>query len=538
MQLVEVNEVMHRVTRDEGGMLRSPAPALVVATPIAVGDEVAAGASVLVLESMKMETVLHAPFAGRVRELLVKTGSQVETGAPLLRIEPVAEAGDGAEAAEQSGPDLELPEPARTATADERAARGLDALSAILLGFDSDADTEAATLAGYLAAREEARTGGHDVVGREIDLLNLFADLAELSRNRPGGEELHTELRVHSSREHFHTYLQSLDVERHGLHEQFRDRLAAVLARYGVTELDRTPELEEAVFRIFLAQRRTTADVHLVSSLLQRWITEPAPAESLTWPVRQVLDRLVRATQLRFPVVGDLARSVRFRWFDQPLVDEDRSSVLAGVSGELSALVRRRRDRPRRPDRRAGRDPRADRPLPRRAAGARASPSASRCSRCWSGGTTASSTCTTCGSSTPGRPFVVADYVLDETRPTHLVSTLGTIDELGDPTAPLATAIADQVAARPAGHAAVVDLYLSLARRAAGSRGDPGRAGRAGRRAAVRRRRTPDRGRGLPRRRPPGQLLHPAPGDRRRRRRPRWSRTTWSAASTRWSAAG
>ena len=119
------------------------------------------------------------------------------------------------------------------------------------------------------------------MVGREIDLLNLFADLAELSRNRPGGEELHTELRVHSSREHFHTYLQSLDVERHGLHEQFRDRLAAVLERYGVTELDRTPELEEAVFRIFLAQRRTTADVHLVSSLLQRWITEPAPAESL-----------------------------------------------------------------------------------------------------------------------------------------------------------------------------------------------------------------------------------------------------------------
>ena len=107
-----------------------------------------------------METVLHAPFAGRVRELLVKTGSQVETGAPLLRIEPVAEAGDGAEAADESGPDLELPEPAPNGTADERAARGLDALSAILLGFDSDADTEAATLAGYLAAREEARTAG------------------------------------------------------------------------------------------------------------------------------------------------------------------------------------------------------------------------------------------------------------------------------------------------------------------------------------------------------------------------------------------
>ncbi|MEP7089829.1 MAG: biotin carboxylase N-terminal domain-containing protein, partial [Nocardioidaceae bacterium] len=59
VQLVEVDGVTHRVTRDEGGMLRSPAPALVVATPVAVGDVVASGANVLVLESMKMETVLH-----------------------------------------------------------------------------------------------------------------------------------------------------------------------------------------------------------------------------------------------------------------------------------------------------------------------------------------------------------------------------------------------------------------------------------------------------------------------------------------------
>src|SRR4029079_5099059 len=103
VQLVEVDGVTHRVTRDEGGMLRSPAPALVVATPIAVGDEVGAGATVLVLEAMQMDTLLHAPSAGRVRELLVKTGSQVETGAPLLRIEPVGAAGGRAEGADPCG---------------------------------------------------------------------------------------------------------------------------------------------------------------------------------------------------------------------------------------------------------------------------------------------------------------------------------------------------------------------------------------------------------------------------------------------------
>ena len=41
--LVEVDGVAHRISRDEGGVLRSPAPALVVATPARVGDEVEAG---------------------------------------------------------------------------------------------------------------------------------------------------------------------------------------------------------------------------------------------------------------------------------------------------------------------------------------------------------------------------------------------------------------------------------------------------------------------------------------------------------------
>src|SRR5690606_41969421 len=55
--------------------------------------------------------------------------------------------------------------------------------------------------------------------------------------------------------------------------------------------------------------------------------------------VHAVLDHLVLATQLRFPVIGDLARSVRFRWFDQPLVDEARSEVLAGVRDDLADLA-------------------------------------------------------------------------------------------------------------------------------------------------------------------------------------------------------
>ena len=134
--LVEVDGVAHRVSRDEGGVLRSPAPALVVATPVPVGGEVEAGAPVLVLESMKMETVLYAPFAARIKELLVITGSQVETGAALVKLEQVGDEAEEAAVAEVAGPDLDLPEQAAELPLQARAARARENLTAVVLGYD------------------------------------------------------------------------------------------------------------------------------------------------------------------------------------------------------------------------------------------------------------------------------------------------------------------------------------------------------------------------------------------------------------------
>ena len=126
-----------------------------MATPVAVGDLVAAGAPVLVLESMKMETVLRAPFAARVRELLAMTGSQVETGAPLVRLEPVADDAPEEAAPAEEGPSLDLPRSAAPTSAAERGRRAREDLAAVLMGFDLDQNRETAVLDDYLAARAE-----------------------------------------------------------------------------------------------------------------------------------------------------------------------------------------------------------------------------------------------------------------------------------------------------------------------------------------------------------------------------------------------
>jgi acetyl/propionyl-CoA carboxylase alpha subunit/acetyl-CoA carboxylase carboxyltransferase component len=458
-QLVEVDGVTHRVSRDEGGVLRSPAPALVVATPLAVGDEVAAGAAVLVLESMKMETVLPAPFAGRVKELLVSAGSQVETGAALVRLEPTGEAGEVAAETASDVPDLDLPDDVSGGTAGERADRGRAALSAMLLGYDLDPGHESRTLAAYLAARDELAEADTSPICDEMELLGVFADLAELNRNRPVEEEAHIENRVHSPREHFHTYLQTLDPERGALPEDFVGRLERVVRHYGVSDLERTPELEEAVFRVFLAQQRSAPEVAMATSILERWLAEPAPAAPAEAAARELLDRLVAVTQLRFPIIGDLARSVRFRWFDQPLVDADRASVLGSVGDELDRIdaLADGEERTARLDALAAIPERIVRFLGerlRRGVPDREPMLAVLVKRHYR-----EYTLTDLHEETiDGRAVATAEYRLDE-RDSHLVSTVGTVDDL-TPGSALSGLLERLVVDRPEGHEAVVDLYV------------------------------------------------------------------------------
>ncbi|MFF5056499.1 carboxyl transferase domain-containing protein [Micromonospora sp. NPDC000663] len=335
--LVEVDGVTHRVSRDEGGVLRSPMPALVVATPLEIGDEVEAGAPVLVLEAMKMETVLRAPFRARLKECAVSVGSQVEAGAPLLRLEPLADDGDAtADTTATPSVELDLPTSAERFSASERSRRGQEDLRGLLLGFDVDPHDDRRVLDDYLTDRRAAIEDGHRPLTAELDLLTVFADLAELSRNRPTGED--GGAHVHSAREYFHTYLQSLDVERAGLPDAFQARLGKALGHYGVTDLDRSPDLEAAVFRIFLAQQRASADAAVVAALLRAWLRETPPDETLREPAGLALERLIAATQVRFPVVADLARGVVFAWFAQPLLRRNRARVYAEVRGHLRHL--------------------------------------------------------------------------------------------------------------------------------------------------------------------------------------------------------
>ncbi|MFG2137215.1 biotin carboxylase N-terminal domain-containing protein [Streptomyces sp. NPDC048650] len=73
--------------------LTAPMPGTVTVVKVAVGDEVAAGQGLLVVEAMKMEHVIAAPHAGTVTELDVTAGATVAMDQVLAVVEPHEDAG-------------------------------------------------------------------------------------------------------------------------------------------------------------------------------------------------------------------------------------------------------------------------------------------------------------------------------------------------------------------------------------------------------------------------------------------------------------
>ena len=208
------------------------------------------------------------------------------------------------------------------------------------MGYDVSARARAGScVAEYDGVRDELPSTTRSCCAAELTVLATFADLCELSRNRPAGEEEEADERVHSPREYFHAYLHSLDVEREGLPEAFRARLAAALralrrhrpgARPGAGG-GGVPGLPGPA-----AHRRP--DARSSPALLERWRSAVPPAQRRhAAAVAEVVERLVVATQLRYPAVGDLARSVRYRLLRGPVIQADPARSYSTRPRELLA---------------------------------------------------------------------------------------------------------------------------------------------------------------------------------------------------------
>jgi acetyl/propionyl-CoA carboxylase alpha subunit/acetyl-CoA carboxylase carboxyltransferase component len=313
-----VDGTTHQVVRDDGGVVRAGWPAFVVSVLVQPGDTVAEGDPVAVLESMKMESTVTAPYAGEVAAVDVVPNAQVNAGAPILRLratEPPPAVSTAGGPVDLTG--LEARTPAGTPPCE----RVFGSLRTYLLGYDLDPATLKRLLVEQRRLGEISPPADPGLLRCEDGLLDLFAEVGALYRPRTETQPDDT-LMASSSQEYLLAYLQWMDPDQAGLPAEYRTRLEAALARYGVRGLERTPELESAVVWMFRSFSRVGQLVPVVLSILERRLR----AGSVLLPLadagmRARLDRLITSAQGRHQGVADLARDVRFRYFDEPVLE-------------------------------------------------------------------------------------------------------------------------------------------------------------------------------------------------------------------------
>jgi acetyl/propionyl-CoA carboxylase alpha subunit/acetyl-CoA carboxylase carboxyltransferase component len=363
--LIEVDGVPHAVSRADAGVVRAAAPAVVVSIAVQPGSRVHAGDRLAVLEAMKMEMPITAPFGGTVRQVFVLPNAQVGSGTPLVHLDPAAHSRKG-----RTGPRVLLDRAATSARKPASRTRALlkgvragleelkragepprvsgllQGLRGLLLGYDYDQADARRWLLEYTRLCDALSPTDAELIVAEDELLRVFCDIqAVFGRLGDEGEEDHDI----ASEQYLHTYVRTLESRGEDLPPAFVDKLQRALAHYGVTRLDLTPELRESLLWLFKAHRRGDTSVMVVEAILRRRLACADALAPGSHAFLALLERLVAATQGRFAPLAELGREVHYRHVAQPAFDRARSAV----QSEMAAHVAYLGPRPHVPDRAA-----------------------------------------------------------------------------------------------------------------------------------------------------------------------------------------
>jgi acetyl/propionyl-CoA carboxylase alpha subunit/acetyl-CoA carboxylase carboxyltransferase component len=360
---VEVEGIPHRITHEEGGLVCSPAPAVVVSVTVTPGDHVNAGDHLAFVETMKMEMAITAPFPGTVVHVFVTRNVQVDLGAPLIHIEPsewvdtstdtepiqfvdaayIAETLAPIRPADAAGA-ASFAQAEREENADSpqvRCRRIFEALRYQMLGYDSDPGDSRRLLGEQSAVYQLVETSDRALLHAENGLLSIFADFCLLFRRELDPVEANArEEQVHSAEHDLLAYLRSRDTRAERLPLEFVANLQRALAHYGVRSLEPSPALDESLLLLYKSHQHVNQHLATIIAMLGRRLEHVDELAHLsTGEMHLVLDRLLLATQGRYLAVNDLARAVRFRYFEKPLFEQARDRVYEEVQSHLSYLA-------------------------------------------------------------------------------------------------------------------------------------------------------------------------------------------------------
>ncbi len=338
---IEVDGIAHHMIREDGGIVRSPSPAVVVAVHVAPGDTIEAGTPLVVLETMKVEMTISTPFSGRVTRLFVSSNVHVEAGAPLIQLESLTRDNEPVAAERVQFGSTEYLVAATREDLPLRCHRLLEALRSQMLGYDIDPATAKALLGELKTVYQLISSDDAELQHGENEVLSIFADICLLFRRELDTVEagLYGE-QVHSAEQDLHTYLRFRQARMDRFPPALLHNLQRALAHYGVEHLEPSTRLDESLLAIYKSHLRANSQLAVVIAILEHrleHIDNLAPSASEEF--RALLDRLLIATQGSHPAVSDLVREVRFHSFERPVFERMRNTVYGEMLEHLAYLA-------------------------------------------------------------------------------------------------------------------------------------------------------------------------------------------------------
>jgi acetyl/propionyl-CoA carboxylase alpha subunit/acetyl-CoA carboxylase carboxyltransferase component len=300
---VDIEGEAHRFLRLSDGRLRAPLPASVAQIHVRPGQRVAAGARLLTLEAMKMETAVESPLAGTVRAVHVRPASQVAAGEVMIELD-VGEAGEAV--AEQAPP---LP---------PRRARGPDPLRPIearLLGFDVAPEDVRSALAALEREERPPRA-------RLLRLLRAAVVQEQLFKSGPYDDARNAARESSLEQLAWFAHHRRLDEER--LSPRYLRRLRRFLALHGIdAPVAGEWRIANALLRLFQSRSEQDEAGRLLLAILRALARSAADAGVEAAPSaaeqRVIFEKLANEAVQRGDLqVATAAWNLIYRWHDQP----------------------------------------------------------------------------------------------------------------------------------------------------------------------------------------------------------------------------
>ncbi len=349
---VEVDGTLHVVELASGGEVTAPAPAMVVDVYVTEGDVVEPGSRLCMLEAMKMELPVVAREAGTVRRVRCRAAEQVMAGQVLVEIE-TSDAGEAPVAAAplefpsgaqrvvdmlfaESVPTPELLDDAPREFVDAVLGEVASIVRGVMLGYDVSAEIARRIELLFGARLEFPRLQRTEIWAPLVELLTVFVDTTALfDRTLVDVDEQGGEVSAHLA---YYEYCRLHHLGEEAVPSLIRDDLERALAHFGVHSFDSTPELENALWRLSVANAHTELRHRLCSSLLRLLnglFVLGAPLDKID-ALEHTLNRILVVASSNYPYVLDNAGQALYVLFRQSKYVE--RSRLSTQTAELMAI--------------------------------------------------------------------------------------------------------------------------------------------------------------------------------------------------------